>query len=100
MLISSPGKNDRFDGVCQFIDVENAHALQFGNSIQVVIICDDGGAHLPAQIDQLFVDLLRLCRVLIEKLDFDIRDLLQAVQDFEPSPAAISRRTSAESAMY
>src|SRR5581483_9257642 len=84
-----PRQHDRFQSVRQLVDIQHLDPAQLGNLIQVEIVGDDLAPVKLGQFDQLQVDLAHLGEIVLHDTNLQIRDLLDALQDVQASPAAV-----------
>ena len=85
-----PRDTGRFQRVSQVIDVEDGHALEGGNFIQVIVIGDDFGIDFAAQADELGIDTLDIVEIVIDDADFDVIIFLHLLQDIQAAAAFIA----------
>ena len=69
------GKNDRTQGIAQFIDIQDPDTLQFSHLIEVEIVGDDAPADFFGQHDQLGIDSCMLehpedLKAMVEAMQF------------------------------
>ena len=69
---------------------DDAHLMQLGDLIEVVVVGQDPRAALPGQLDQLGVDSVDAQGVLIRQLDRHAMILLERGKDLQPAPAAVA----------
>src|SRR5262249_3259143 len=84
------GQDNRFQGVRQLVDIENFHALQLGDFVQVEVVGDDLGLVHFGQFYQFEVDFADGRKIVFDDLYVDGDDLLQALQDVQPAPSPVA----------
>ena len=82
------GQEGGLHRVRQLVEVHDAHALELGDPVEVVVGGQDRGAAGPRQGDQLGVHGLDLGRVLVGQLEVDAVVLLEHREHLEAAPAA------------
>src|SRR5581483_1658784 len=84
------GKNDGLEGVGQFVDVEDLDAAEVRDLVEVEIVGHDLAVVDVGEFDQLHIDFANLGKVFEHNLHFDIRHLLNALEDIEAAATAVA----------
>ena len=83
-------KNGRTKGVGEQIDVENVDALDRSDLVEIEIVGDDFGLEAERQFDELAIDIASLAGSVLDDANFVGCQLLNALQDFKATPAALA----------
>ena len=70
------GKNGRFEGVSEFVDVEHGNALDPGDFIQIVIVGDDFACGAAREIDEFLIDPGTTGRIFFQKSEVGVPGLV------------------------
>ena len=84
------GEYNRLQRIRELVDVENLNAPQLGHLIEVEVIGHDLAAVDLSEFDELKIDFANLGEVIFDDADFEVRDLLDALQDVETTATAIA----------
>src|SRR5262249_848338 len=86
-------QSDQLEGVGQFVQVDDLHALQLSNLVQVEVVGHDAGAKGFGQHDQALVNLVRVAQLTeigLVHLQFHFGIGLHPLEDIQAAPAAIA----------
>src|SRR6185312_6550309 len=84
------GKNNRFERIRQFIDVEYFDSLQLRNLIQIEIVGDDFAFVDLGQFNQFQIDFAHTGKIVFYDLNLQRWNFLQALQNIQSTPSAIA----------
>ena len=84
------GENDGLEGVGKIVDVEDLHAVELGNLIQIEVVGHDFAAVDLGEFDQLHVDFGNVGEVVFEDPHVQLGHLLNALEDVESTAPAVS----------
>ena len=85
-----PRDAGRFQGIGQVVDIEDGHALEGSDLIQIIVVGDDFGIDLAAQADELGIDALDVIEIIVDDADFDVIIFLHLLQDIQAAAALIA----------
>ena len=85
-----PRDAGRFQGIGQVVDIEDGHALEGSDLIQIIVVGDDFGIDLAAQADKLGIDALDVIEIIVDDADFDVIIFLHLLQDIQAAAALIA----------